>query len=97
MAVASGYANVALAAGWERMDEVDTRTGNFYISTAACKDFDTRLGRIYSSYYAPMANRFSWAFNVSEITRAKIAVKNHLYAYYSPYAQQPGKYTVEMS
>ena len=95
MAVASGYANVALAAGWERMDEVDTRTGNFYISTAACKDFETRLGRIYSSYYAPMANRFAQAFNVSEVTRAKIAVKNHLYAYYSPYAQQPGKYTVE--
>ena len=95
MAVASGYANVALAAGWERMDEVDTRTGNFYISTAACKDFETRLGRIYSSYYSPMANRFAWAFNVSETTRAKIAVKNHLYAYYSPYAQQPGKYTVK--
>lgn len=95
MAVASGYANVALAAGWERMDEVDTRTGNFYISTAACKDFETRLGRIYSAYYAPMATRFAWAFKVSEITRAKIAVKNHLYACSSPYAQQPGKYTVE--
>ena len=95
MAVASGYADVALAAGWERMDEVDTRTGNFYISTAACKDFETRLGRIYSSYYAAMANRFSWAFNVSEVTRAKIAVKNRLYACSSPYAQQPGKHTVE--
>ncbi|MEW6184127.1 MAG: thiolase domain-containing protein [Thermodesulfobacteriota bacterium] len=95
MAVASGYADVALAAGWERMDEVDTRTGNFYISTAACKDFETRLGRVYSSYYAPMANRFAWAFNVSETTRAKIAVKNRLYACSSPYAQQPGKHTVE--
>jgi acetyl-CoA C-acetyltransferase len=95
MAVASGYADVALAAGWERMDEVDTRTGNFYISTAACKDFETRMGRIYSSYYAPMANRFAWAFNVSETTRAKIAVKNRLYACSSPYAQQPGKHTVE--
>ncbi len=95
MAVASGYADVALAAGWERMDEVDTRTGNYYIATAACKDFETRLGRIYSSYYAPMANRFAWAFNVSETTRAKIAVKNRLYACSSPYAQQPGKHTVE--
>jgi acetyl-CoA C-acetyltransferase len=95
MAVASGYADVALAAGWERMDEVDTRTGNFYISTAACKDFETRMGRVYSSYYAPMANRFAWAFNVSETTRAKIAVKNRLYACSSPYAQQPGKHTVE--
>jgi acetyl-CoA C-acetyltransferase len=95
MAVASGYADVALAAGWERMDEVDTRTGNFYISTAACKDFETRLARIYSAYYAPMANRFAWAFNVSETTRAKIAVKNRLYACSSPYSQQPGKHTVE--
>ena len=95
MAIASGYADVALAAGWERMDEVDTRTGNYYIATAACKDFETRMGRVYSSYYAPMANRFAWAFNVSETTRAKIAVKNRLYACSSPYAQQPGKHTVE--
>jgi acetyl-CoA C-acetyltransferase len=95
MGIASGYADVALAVGWERMSEVDTRTGNYYISTAACKDFETRLGRIYSSYYAPMAVRFSQMYNLSEQTRAKVAVKNHLYGYYSPYAQQPGKYTVE--
>ncbi len=44
--VASGQADCALALGWERMDEVDTWTGNFYISTAACKDFETRLARI---------------------------------------------------
>ncbi len=95
MAIASGYADVALAVGWERMSEVDTRTGNYYISTAACKDFETRLGRVYSSYYAPMAVRFSEMYGLSEQTRAKVAVKNHLYGYYSPYAQQPGKYTVE--
>src|SRR3989344_277760 len=77
------------------MDEVDTKTGNFYISTAACKDFETRLGRIYASYYAPMARRFAWKYNLSEITRAKVAVKNRGYAYYSPYAQQAGKHTVE--
>jgi acetyl-CoA C-acetyltransferase len=95
MAVASGYADVAFVAGWERMDEVDTRTGNYYISTAACKDYETRLGRIYSSYYAPMANRFARQYNLSEATRAKVAVKNRLYACSSPYAQQPGRHTVE--
>ncbi len=94
-AIASGYADCVLVAGWERMDEVDTRTGNFYISTAACKDFETRMGRIYSSYYAPMANRFSWAYNLSEETRAKVAVKNRGYAMSSPYAQQPGHHTVK--
>jgi acetyl-CoA C-acetyltransferase len=94
-AIASGYADCVLVAGWERMDEVDTRTGNFYISTAACKDFETRMGRIYSSYYAPMANRFAWAYNLSEETRAKVAVKNRGYAMSSPYAQQPGYHTIE--
>ncbi len=43
----------------------------------------------------PWRTAFAEAFNVSEVTRAKIAVKNHLYACSSPYAQQPGKYTVE--
>ena len=95
MAIASGYADCALAMGWERMDEVDTKTGNFYISTAACKDFETRLARMYAAYYAPMARRFTEMYKVSEVTRAKIAVKNRLYAYYSPYAQQGGKHTVE--
>lgn len=94
-AIASGYANCVLAGGWERMDEVDTRTGNFYISTAACKDFETRMGRIYSSYYAPMANRFAEAYNLSEVTRAKVAVKNRGYAVSNPNAQQPGRHTVE--
>ncbi len=95
MAIASGYASCVLVAGWERMDEVDTRTGNFYISTAACKDFETRMGRVYSSYYAPMANRFAWAYNLSEVTRAKVAVKNRGYAMSNPNAQQPGYHTVE--
>ncbi|MBU0515629.1 MAG: thiolase domain-containing protein [Proteobacteria bacterium] len=94
-AIASGYADCVLVAGWERMDEVDTRTGNFYISTAACKDFETRMGRIYSSYYAPMANRFAWAYNLSEETRAKVAVKNRGYAMSNPYAQQPGYHTIQ--
>ena len=95
MAVASGYADAVLVLGWERMDEVDTRTGNFYISTAACKDFETRLARIYSSYYAPMANRFAQSYDLSETTRAKVAVKNRGYAMSNPFAQQPGFHTID--
>jgi acetyl-CoA C-acetyltransferase len=93
--VASGYADCVLVMGWERMDEVDTRTGNFYISTAACKDFETRMARMYAAYYAPMARRFAHVYNVKDEIRAKIAVKNRLYACSSPFAQNPGKHTVE--
>jgi acetyl-CoA C-acetyltransferase len=93
--VASGYSDCCLVLGWERMDEVDTWTGNYYIATEACKDFETRLARIYASYYAPMARRFQELYNVDERVRAEIAVKNRLYACNSPFAQQPGRHTIE--
>ena len=93
--VASGLSDCTLVLGWERMDEVKTWTGNYYIASAACKDFETRLGRIYASYYAPMARRFQEMYKVDERVRAAIAVRNRLNAYYSPFAQQPGKHTVE--
>jgi len=56
--IASGLSDCTLVLGWERMDEVITWTGNFYIASAACKDFETRLARNYASYYAPMADGF---------------------------------------
>ncbi|MHC4427749.1 MAG: thiolase C-terminal domain-containing protein [Planctomycetota bacterium] len=93
--VASGYADCVLVLGWERMDEVKTWTGNYYISTAACKDFETRLARNYASYYAPMARRFQEMYGVDERVRAEIAVKNRGYAVYSPFSQQPGRHTVK--
>ena len=93
--VASGMADCALALGWERMDEVATWTGNYYISTAACKEFETRLARNYASYYAPMARRFQEIYGVSPEVRAEIAVKNRGYACHSPFAQQPGKFTIK--
>jgi len=93
--VASGMADCTLVLGWERMDEVKTWTGNYYIATAACKDFETRLARNYASYYAPMARRFQEMYNVDERVRAEIAVKNRGYACMSPFSQQPGKHTIE--
>jgi acetyl-CoA C-acetyltransferase len=93
--VASGMADGCLALGWERMDEVATWTGNYYISNAACKDFETRMARNYASYYAPMARRFQEVNNVDEKIRAAIAVKNREYATYSPFSQQGGHHTVE--
>ena len=98
-AIASGYSNCALAMGWERMDEVDTWTGNHYISTAADKDYETELGHIYTGYYALMAQRYWKTFGKASPkfrrTMSKIAVKNHGYACSNPFAQAPARITVE--
>jgi acetyl-CoA C-acetyltransferase len=93
--IASGYSDCTLVLGWERMDEVKTWTGNYYIASAACKDFETRLARNYASYYAPMARRFQETYDVDERVRAEIAVRNRGNACSSPFAQQPGRHTIE--
>jgi acetyl-CoA C-acetyltransferase len=98
-AVASGYSDCVLALGWERMDEVDTWTGNHYIATAADKDYETELGHIYTGYYALMAQRYWKTFGQSSPafrrTMSKIAVKNRGYAVSNPFAQAPARITVE--
>ncbi len=94
-AVASGYADCVPVIGWERMDDVSTKVGNSYIASAACKDFESELGWMYAAYYALMAQRYQYENSVPHETLAKIACKNHEYAYYSPFAQNPGKYTVQ--
>ena len=95
MAVASGYASMVPVIGWERMDEVDTRQGNAYIASAACKDFESHLGWSYSTYYALMMCRYSYENHPNRETLAKIAQKNHNYARFSPFSQFPGDYTID--
>ncbi|HDP80186.1 MAG TPA: hypothetical protein ENN21_05020 [Spirochaetes bacterium] len=65
-AVASGYSDCALAMGWERMDEVPTDEGNFLISCAADKDWESPLGHIYTGYYAVMAQKYWQVFGKEE-------------------------------
>lgn len=95
MAVASGYASCVPTVGWERMDEVDTRQGNAYIASAACKDFESHLGWLYTTYYALMMRRYLHENDPKRETLAKIAQKNHHYARFSPFSQLPGDFTIE--
>lgn len=95
MAVASGYASCVPVIGWERMDEVNTRQGNAYIASAACKDFESELGWLYTTYYALMMRRYLHEYHPARETLAKIARKNHGYARFSPYTQLPGDFTIE--
>jgi len=93
--IASGSASVVPVVGWERMDEVNTRQGNAYIASAACKDFESPLGWSYTAYYALMMRRYLHEYHPQRETLAKIAQKNHHYARFSPFSQLPGDYSIE--
>lgn len=95
MAVASGIGWVVPVIGWERMDEVNTRQGNAYIASAACKDFESEQGWLYATYYGLMMRRYMFEYNPHREFLAQIAQKNHHYARFSPYSQLPGDYTIE--
>ncbi len=95
LSIASGYASLVPVVGWERMDEVSTRQGNAYIAAAADKDFESELGWLYTSYYALMMRRYLRENNPPREALAKIAQKNHHYARFSPYSQNPAEYTID--
>lgn len=93
--VASGYSNCVLAMGWERMDEVDTPTGNHIIAAAADRDYETEFGHSYTGYYALMAQRYAATLGGPEFRRAlsQIAVKARRYAASNPFAQTSRRIT----
>ena len=93
--VASGRMEVCLAMGFETMGRVNTWKGNEFIALASDTNFDYPVGGFYTGYYAMMVNRHMHEFGTTVEQMAKVAIKNHLNAVYNPYAQRPGRLTVE--
>ncbi len=93
--VASGRMKTCVAYGFETMSHVNTWKGNEFIALASDTNFDYPVGGFYSGYYAMMAVRHMHEFGTTVEQLAKVAIKNHLNAVHNPYAQYPGKYTVE--
>jgi acetyl-CoA C-acetyltransferase len=94
-AVASGYMDVCLAYGFETMSHVATWKGNEFIALASDVSFDYPVGGFYSGYYAMMVTRHMQEFGTTPEQMAHVSVKNHMNAYYNPYAQKREKLTVQ--
>lgn len=94
--VASGYVDVALALGVEKMYESPTpvqiefigRAGNYFW------EFEN-FGMTFPGYYALHATGHMWKHGLKEEDLAEIAVKNHHYASMNPKAQFRTEITVD--
>jgi acetyl-CoA C-acetyltransferase len=93
--VASGHMDICLAYGFEMMSHVETWKGNEFIALASDVSFDYPVGGFYSGYYAMMVTRHMKEFGTTVEQMAAVSVKNHLNAYYNPYAQKRNRYTIE--
>jgi acetyl-CoA C-acetyltransferase len=94
-AIASGHMDVCVAYGFETMSHVETWKGNEFIALASDVSFDYPVGGFYSGYYAMMVTRHMKEFGTTVEQMAHVSVKNHINAYYNPYAQKRNRYTVE--
>jgi acetyl-CoA C-acetyltransferase len=94
--VASGYVDVALALGVEKMYESPTpvqvefigRAGNYFW------EFEN-FGMTFPGYYALHATGHMWKYGLKEEDLAEIAVKSHHYASMNPKAQLRTPITVD--
>ena len=94
-AVASGDMDVCVAYGFETMSHVNTWKGNEFIALASDVSFDYPVGGFYSGYYAMMVTRHMKEFGTTVEQLAHVSVKNHMNAYYNPYAQKRMRLTIQ--
>jgi acetyl-CoA C-acetyltransferase len=90
--IASGFSDICLIAGWEKMGEVPTPKANEFIALASDTDFDFPVGGYYTGYYAAMATRHMYLYGDKEEDLARIAVKNRNNTLDNPYSQWNRQY-----
>ena len=93
--IASGHMDVCVAYGFETMSHVETWKGNEFIALASDVSWDYPVGGFYSGYYAMMVTRHMKEFGTTVEQMAAVSVKNHINAYYNPYAQKRHRYTIQ--
>jgi acetyl-CoA C-acetyltransferase len=93
--IASGHMEVCVAYGFETMSHVETWKGNEFIALASDASWDYPVGGFYSGYYAMMVTRHMKEFGTTVEQMAHVSVKNHLNAFYNPYAQKRDRYSIE--
>jgi acetyl-CoA C-acetyltransferase len=92
--IASGMMDLCVAFGFETMSHVETWKGNEFIALASDVSFDYPVGGFYSGYYAMMVTRHMKEFGTTVEQMACVSVKNHLNAFYNPYAQKRERLTI---
>jgi acetyl-CoA C-acetyltransferase len=95
-AIASGYADVAMALGVEKMREIDSATAMEWIGRAGYYLWEFHnFGVTFPAYYALYANAHMAKYGTTEEDLALVAVKNHRYGSMNPIAHLQNRITVD--
>jgi len=87
MAVASGYHDVVVAAGVEKMTDVETGVTVDALASAADREWEGFMGATFPALYAMVARLHMHRYGTTRDQLAQVAVKNHRNAVDNPRAQ----------
>lgn len=93
MAVASGYHDIVISAGVEKMTDVVDPTP--MIASASDQEWEAQQGVTFPSLYAMMARRHMYEYGTTREQLAMFSVINHKNAANNPRAQFPMEITVD--
>ena len=94
-AVASGYSNVAIAAGAEKMTDIDGSGVTDALAAAADREWEGIQGATFPGIYAMIAKLHMAKYGTTSEQLASVAVKNHDNGIHNPIAQFKSKLTID--
>ncbi len=95
LAVASGYHDIVIAAGVEKMTDVSSGTAADALAAAADREWECFFGATFPALYAMMARLHMRRYGTTHDQMAEVAVKNHHHACFNPIAQYHMEITVD--
>lgn len=95
LAVASGYHDIVIAAGVEKMTDVSSGAAADALAAAADREWECFFGATFPALYAMIARLHMRRFGTTHDQMAEVAVKNHRNACCNPVAQYQSEICVE--
>jgi acetyl-CoA C-acetyltransferase len=95
IAVASGWYDLVIAAGIEKMTDVESDVADDLLASSVDRRWEAIYGATLPSLFAQMARMHMKRYHTTGEQMAKVAVKNHANAVHNPYAQYRRGITVE--
>ncbi len=95
IAVASGYHDIVIAGGAEKMTDVDTETTTDALAAAADREWEGVMGATFPGLYAMIARLHMHKYGTTSEQLASVAVKNHHNGTMNPKAQFQNEISID--
>ena len=95
LAVASGWYDLVIAAGMEKMTDVEADVAEDLLASSVDSKWEGIYGATLPSLFAQMARSHMERYGTTSAQLARVAVKNHANAVHNPYAQYQRAITIE--